>query len=143
MKILLAADGSAYTTRAAVWLVQSVGALAKAPEIHLLHVHAPIPYPGVVRVIGRKAIRDYQRDESRKALAVAEKVLRKAKLAHKSTWLVGDIAETVADYVARCRIDLVVMGSHGHSPWVGLALGSVATKLVSRLHAPILVVTPP
>jgi nucleotide-binding universal stress UspA family protein len=143
MKILLAADGSSYTTRAAVRLVQSVGELAKPPEIHVLHVHPPLPYPGIARAIGRKALREYQRNESHKALEVAEKVLGKAGIAYQSTWLVGDIADIVADYVKRCRIDLVVMGSHGHGALLGLALGSVATKLVSRLHTPILIVTPP
>ena len=141
MKILLAADGSRFTQRAAEWIVKSAGELARPPEIHVLHVHPPLPYPGVARVIGDQAIQDYQRDESRAALAVAESVLRKAGLAAESSWLVGEIAATVDDYVARHAIDLVLIGSHGHGAFLGLALGSVASKLVSRLTTPILVVT--
>ena len=143
MKILLAADGSEFTTRAAEWLAKACGQFAKPPEIHVLHVHAPLPYPGAATAIGDNAIYEYQRDESREALAVAERVLRKAGLAFESTWHVGEVAPTVAEYADRHAVDLVVIGSHGHGALMSLALGSVASKLVASVKVPLLVVTPP
>src|SRR5438874_3652970 len=46
---------------------------SEAPEIHVLHVHPPLPYPGAANVVGKKVIEDYQREESEAALAVTQK----------------------------------------------------------------------
>ena len=101
----------------------------------------PLPYPGAARVLGRKSIEDYQRDTSREALEVAEKVLGNAGIAYRSTWIVGDVAEEVARFVRKNAIDLVVCGSHGHGALANLAMGSVATRLIARVPAPVMVVT--
>lgn len=140
MKILLAVDGSEYSRRAADYVAQHASALKEAPEIHLLHVHPPLPYPGAVNVIGKAAVESYQRDESVQALAVTEKELAKSKIKAKASWTVGDVVEEVGRYVERNAIDLIVVGSHGRSAMTTLALGSVTLKLLASLKTPILVV---
>jgi nucleotide-binding universal stress UspA family protein len=79
MRILLAADGSDYTKRAARYLVEHQGWFKRPAEIHLLHVRPPLPYPGAAAVIGRKAIDKYEREESEAALRVAQKVIAAGK----------------------------------------------------------------
>ncbi len=140
MKILLAADGSRHTKLAAQHLVRHAGWYAVPPEIHVLHVRAPIPYPRAESIAGKSAVETYQREESQAALAVAESELRAAKVTLRSAWVVGDVAREIDRYVKANGIDLVVMGSHGHGAFVNLALGSVATKCIATLEVPVMIV---
>jgi nucleotide-binding universal stress UspA family protein len=140
MRILLAADGSDYTKRAARHLVEHQGWFKRPAQIHLLHVRPPLPYPGAAATVGRKAIQEYEREESRTALAVAQKVLDKAGVSYESAWRVGDAASTIADYAKANKIDLIVMGSHGHGALAGLALGSITTKVIAKGKTPVLIV---
>jgi nucleotide-binding universal stress UspA family protein len=141
MKILIAVDGSDYSKAAARSVARLTAAFYKPAQIELLHVHAPLPYPGVAAAVGRKAIGDYQRDTSQEALEVAEKELGKAGITYRSTWIVGDVAQEVARFVRKNGIDLVVCGSHGHGALANLAMGSVATRLIATVPAPVMVVT--
>lgn len=140
MKILLAADGSQYTRRAARYLAAHANLLKDVPEVHILHVRQPIPYPAAAAVVGNKAIEDYQRSEAEVALGVAQAELTAAGVNATSHFAVGDVAAETVSYVKKHGIDLVVMGSRGHGALAGLALGSVATKLICVLEVPVMVV---
>jgi nucleotide-binding universal stress UspA family protein len=140
MKILIAADGSKFTRAAARFVARQARQMKTTPDIHLLHVHAPLPYPGAAGTVGRQAVKSYQRDESRKALAVAEKELARARLDYTSSWVVGNAAEQIARYAKKQGVDVIVTGSHGHGALASLALGSVATRLVAISKVPVLIV---
>ena len=140
MKILLAADGSEHSRKAAKQLVKYAKFLAEAPEIHLLHVHASIPYKRAAAIVGKAAIEKYQREESEAALKVPEKELHKAKIAYSAHWMAGDVAQAIKEVGKRHHIDLVVMGSRGRGALEGLALGSVSMKVIATLDTPILIV---
>ena len=140
MKILLAADGSPYTRIAARHLASHLRWLAKPPEVHVVHVRPPIPYPGAAAAVGGAALEKYEREESLVALRVAEKELKAANVDHESSWSVGDVATELDRYVREHGIDLVVMGSHGHGALASLALGSVAMKCIATLEVPIVIV---
>jgi nucleotide-binding universal stress UspA family protein len=138
--ILLAADGSDFTRLAARYLATHLGWFAAAPEIHVLHVQPPLPYPRAAAVVGHEAVLQYQREASQAALEVAESPLREAGIAFRSNWRVGEVAEQIAEYVRENRIDFVVLGSHGHGAIASLALGSVAMRCVATLKVPVLIV---
>lgn len=140
MRILLAADGSDYTKRAASQLAKHLAWFAGKPEIHVLHVRPPLPYPGATAFAGKSAVEDYERAEAHAALKVAERVLDNAKIKYTAAWNVGDIAVEIDGYVHNHRIDLIVLGSHGHGALVGLALGSIATKVIATSAVPVLVI---
>jgi nucleotide-binding universal stress UspA family protein len=140
MKILLAADGSEHSRKAAKQLVKYARFLAEAPEVHLLHVHAPLPYKRAIAIVGKAAVQEYQREESEAALKVAEKELKKGGLEYSAHWMAGDVAKSIEEFVERHDIDLVVMGSHGHTAFRGLALGSVVTKVLATIDTPLLIV---
>jgi nucleotide-binding universal stress UspA family protein len=140
MKILLAADGSEYTRFSARYLGALVRELARPPEIHILNVHAPLPYPGAAAALPEGSAEKYHREECLKALAVAEKELTAAGVPFKSAGRVGTVVDEITAYAASEGIELIVMGSHGHSALVNLALGSVAMAVLKATKVPVLIV---
>lgn len=140
MKILLAADGSEFTRRAARHLARHIGWFAQPPEVHVLHVHPPVPYPGAAARAGKSAIADYLRTDSEAALAVAEKELRKAGIAFEASWCMGDVAREIGAFAKKHAIELIVMGSRGEGALSNLVLGSVTTKVLATVKTPLLIV---
>ena len=140
MNILLAADGSPFTARAARYLVGHLRDFRGVPAVHILHVHAPLPYAGASGVVGRETIERYHQEESEKALAVALKPLQKAGIKCTTSWVVGEVAREVAASVKRHKADLVVVGTHGSGGFLGTALGSTAMKIIAAAKVPVLVV---
>jgi nucleotide-binding universal stress UspA family protein len=140
MKILLAADGSEYTQRSARHLASHLQWFAQKPEVHVLHVHPPIPLAAAAAVVGKETIAAYQKEESEKSLAVATKELQAAGVPYKAHWRVGATVEEIAAFAAENGIELIVMGSHGHGALANVALGSVATKVIAATKVPVLIV---
>ena len=140
MRILLAADGSPYTQKAARYVAGHARALAKRPEILLLHVRPPLPYPSAAAYIGKKAIQQYESEEAKRVLKAASRPLQRAGIAAKAAWIVGDAAKEIARYAKAKKADLIVMGSRGHGALASLALGSVTMKVMAATRVPVLVV---
>lgn len=140
MNILLAADGSEYTKRAARYLAGYVADLKSKPTVHVLHVHAAMPYRGVASVVGKKAIEKYQAEECEKALAVARKELDNAGVDYEPAWTTGDVAEEVKEFARKHGIDLIVMGSHGHGAFTSFAVGSTGARILATCKVPVLIV---
>ena len=140
MRILLAADGSEYTRKAAAHLVTHLSWFRDPAELFVHTVRPPLPYPGAVAAIGTKAVEDYEREEAGKALDVATRELSAGGVRAKTSFSVGDVTQEIRDFVRANHIDLVVIGSRGHGALKNLALGSVATKLIASTDVPILVV---
>lgn len=57
-----------------------------------------------------------------------------------SVHLSFDVAATIHEYIDEAKIDLVVMGTHGHRNIERLMLGNVADKLVRHAECPVLTV---
>src|SRR4051812_25708015 len=140
MNILLAADGSEFTKRAAKYLVTYIADLAKAPTVHVLHVHGALPYGRASAVVGKKAVEKYQAEECEKALATARKELDKAGVDYDAHWVIGDVAEEVKAFVKKNDIDLIVIGSHGHGAFTSFAVGSTGSKILATCKTPVLIV---
>jgi nucleotide-binding universal stress UspA family protein len=135
----MAVDGSSYTTKAVQYLLAHLASF-QDNQLHLLHVKAPIP-PGRARaVLGTEAVDQYYKEESEQALAVAETLLKRQAIPFRSTYRVGDVAEEVQAYVGGNKIDMIVMGSHGHGAFKNLVMGSVATKVLAATTVPVLLV---
>lgn len=56
--------------------------------------------------------------------------------------LEGSVASAIAEYVKQHEVDLVTMTTHGRGPISRFWLGSVADRLVRKVHVPILLVRP-
>ena len=140
MKILIAVDGSPYSIKAVKHVIKHFNWFSGPPELHLLHVKLPLP-PGRARsFLGSDVVNDYYREESEEALAPSEKLLRKKDIPFHSGYKVGDVAQEIHAYVRKNKIDLIVMGSHGHGALSTLVMGSVATKVLALTETPVMIV---
>ena len=58
-------------------------------------------------------------------------------------FLEGDPATEIARYAQDANMDLIVMGTHGHSGLAHMLLGSVTEKVVRKSPCPVLTVRHP
>lgn len=139
MKMLLAADGSEYTKKAAAFLVTHERLAGPDDELVVLHVQAPVP-SRVKTMLGASAVRSYHSDESAKVLGPLERFLKRHKLNVRTTWVVGSPAAEVVRAARRERVHMIVMGTHGHGVIGRALMGSVAQKVVTECDIPVLLV---
>jgi nucleotide-binding universal stress UspA family protein len=140
MRILCAVDGSEYSYKAVDFLISKFDWFKETPELHLLYVHPAVPIGRATAVLGKAAIDNYYKEESEDVLLPLEDVLRKKAMPFTASYLVGEVAQQINLYTERHKIDMVVMGSHGHGSFKNLVLGSVATKVLSKSSVPVLLI---
>lgn len=140
MKILLAVDGSNYSIRAAQYLIDHLDWFKEKADLHLLHVHAPLP-PGRISVaVGEKALQQYYREDAEHELRPTLTLLEKNQIACQSGFRVGKVEAEINDYVSQHAIDLIAMGSHGRTGLTSIVMGSVANKILATAKVPVLIV---
>lgn len=140
MKILLPADGSACSLRAVDQLIAHIDCLREVPEIHLLHVHLPIPIGRVQAHVGKETLHAYYLEEGQQQLQAAQQKLDAAGRFHTTHIHVGQPAEVIGKMATELHCDLIVMGTHGRGPVAGLVMGSVATRVLHLAACPVLLV---
>lgn len=130
MKILLAVDGSPPSLRATTALLQHIQWFREPPEIHLLHVHPPIPIGFVKQHVSQDLIDSHYREEGETALAPARQQLDAARITYQIHLHVGDPAELIVKLARQFGCDLICIGTHGRGGVSGMVLGSVAHKVL-------------
>jgi nucleotide-binding universal stress UspA family protein len=137
MKILLPIDGSRYTRRMLSYIAAHDELLGSGHE-YLLYTSVPLLTSRAAEFFDRRTLDGYYKDE-------AERVLRAARtFAEKQGWKVrtafgaGHPAEAIANLARKEKVDLIVMGSHGHSALGNVVLGSVANGVLARCKVPTL-----
>ena len=88
----------------------------------------------------REIVDKYHSEEAEKVLAPISKFLLRHGINAKSSWKVGPAGRSIAKMAESGKFDLVVMGSHGHSAWTNLVMGSVATQVLANCKVPVLLV---
>jgi nucleotide-binding universal stress UspA family protein len=138
VRLLLPVDGSACALRA---LKHAAAHARPGVELHLVNVQPPMPLYGVVRAY----LRDSQYREAcdklaQEALGPAVRMLRRARVPHRSHVLFGETAATLADAARRLKCAGIVMGTRGLGAVGNLVLGSVATRVVHLARVPVTLV---
>jgi nucleotide-binding universal stress UspA family protein len=139
MKILLAADGSEYTKKAAAFLVANEKLAGPEDELLVLHVQSAVP-PRVKTMLGASAVRSYHDDEATKVLGPLERFLKRHKLNFRTMWVVGSPSVEVVRVAKEEKVQMIVMGTHGHGVFGRALMGSVAQSVVSECDIPVLLV---
>lgn len=137
--ILLPVDGSDNSVRA----VQRAIELSKETgdaKLLLVTAFAPIVSGNVKRFFSAEEIQAYYQEEGEKALAPAKAVLDAAGVEYESEVLVGPVAQTIADYAKKHKVDNIIMGTRGLGSITGMLLGSVTTKVLNLVDMPVLLV---
>lgn len=135
-KILLAADGSLHSLRAA----------EKAIEIAKLNPHS---FVDVVYVVDGKTSKEdvlhnwNQIDtetKRRKKMEMIEKKAQKDHVNYDVKIIRGEPGPTIVKFANDHQYDLVVIGSRGLNMMQEMVLGSVSHKVAKRVKCPVLIV---
>ena len=139
MKILLPVDGSEFTKRMLAYLAAHDELLGRGHDYTVFTVVTPLQ-SHAVRYLDPSVVDDYHREQ-------VETVFKPIRaFAAQQGWVVREVnavgfaAKAIADLADSEKIDLIVMGTHGHSALGNLVLGSVATGVLARTQVPVLLI---
>ena len=140
MKILLAVDGSAFTTKALDYVAANRGMFVEGHELILVHVCPGIP-GHVARHVSKDVVQDYYSEEQSKVIEPIKKLLAERNVSnYKVDQRHGHAPEEIIQSAADNGAGLIVMGTHGHGLFGRALMGSVATKVVAESKTAVLLV---
>lgn len=139
MNILLPVDGSDFTKRMLSYLAAHDELLGSGHEYTFFTAVAPVP-ANAARHLSRELLDDYYRGEADEALRPVRRFAEQHGWRIHTAHVAGHAADAIVQYAEAQKPDLIVMGTHGHSPLSGVILGSVATKVLARCKLPVLLI---
>lgn len=139
MKILFAADGSSFTLKALKFLVGNKNLLGSDNELLVLHVQDAISAQ-IERKLGSAEVTAYQEKQADAVLKPIKKYLEKHAINHRCVWVAGAAASQIIATSKRERVQMIVMGTHGHGLLSRMFMGSVAQRVLADSEIPTLLV---
>ena len=139
MKVALAIDGSSCSLRATRFLIGLISG-REGTEVHVVNVQPPIRYADLLPVETQQLVEQWSRKSGENATAAARELLATAAIPSDLHVVVGDPASAIVKLALELTCDLIVMGTRGMGAVAGLALGSVATKVVHLADTPVTLV---
>ena len=134
--ILLAADGSKNSLRAAYEAVKLAGATSDS----LIEVVYVIDFNKSKNEVLHASSTESLELERLAKLAPVEKVIKEADIKLQITLLKGTPGPEIIRYANEKKVDLVVIGSRGLNGLQEMVLGSVSHKVMKRVACPALIV---
>jgi nucleotide-binding universal stress UspA family protein len=114
-------------------------------ELHLLHIIPEVVYPiPDVSTAWALPVTDQQPEIDAATKRLQDEIGSEWSGRHRVVRMaeVGYPSESIVDYAKQHKIDLIVIGTHGHTGLSHLLLGSVAEKVVRLASCPVLTVHP-
>lgn len=134
--ILLAADGSKNSIRAAKEAVRLAGAMPDS----LIEVVYVIDFDKAKNeVLHANSVESLELERRAKLVSI-EKLIKEANVKVKITILKGTPGPEIVRYANEKSVDLVVIGSRGLNGFQEMVLGSVSHKVMKRVTCPALIV---
>jgi nucleotide-binding universal stress UspA family protein len=138
-RILVATDGSPAAAEAVAFGVEL--AAEHGSELFFVHV---VPALDVVPAYGfgalSAALPHEPSEHDRTMLVDAAAVAAEHGIVATTALLRGDTVDEVVAYADSHEIELIVVGSRGHSALAGVLLGSVSRAILSESKRPVLIV---
>lgn len=132
--ILLAADGSENSERAAMEAVKVASSASVVEIVYVISVDA-----AKIELLHAQSSESLFLERRRK-LANVERILRQANVKHQVTMLKGEPGPEIVRYANDQDVDLVIIGSRGLNSLQEMMLGSVSHKVMKRVKCPALIV---
>lgn len=139
MKALVAVDGSDHALHAARTLVD----LAKhcsGTRAHLLNVQPHVPYTAVLGGERQAQVERWTRERGEEALRGTCEMLASAGVPYEVEVVAADAALAIVRTAVDRQCDFILMGTRGMGALMGIALGSVAAKVVQLAELPVTLV---
>lgn len=136
MKILIAADGSAYTKRTFA-LTESRKWRGRNFFYTVLYVVPPMPMRAL-SVLSEADVKRYYEEEAEMVFEPIKKFIEKHRLRMRYVYKVGKAAETIAQTAVEGNFDLIIMGTQGENSLANRVMGSVVTGVMARCETPVL-----
>lgn len=135
-KILVAADGSDHSKRAAYEAVK----MAKANPDSFITLLYVIDYEKARNEILHSQSSDEVHFERRKHLVPLEEIFRTAGVPFETKTLHGTPGPTIVAHANETGYDVVFIGSRGLNALQEMVLGSVSHKVAKRVQSPVIIV---
>jgi nucleotide-binding universal stress UspA family protein len=139
MKVLIPVDGSDVTKRMLAYLTTHEGILGPKPQFVVFNVQMPLSLRAA-QAVGAEVLDSYHQAQSESVLDPVCKFLDRHNISYKAQWKIGTPAQEILKAADKQKVDMIVMGSHGHGAFGTLLLGSVTQKVLHNAKVPVLVV---
>lgn len=147
LSVGIAVDGSKYGREAIKYVLRHGELFGANPKLTLLHVvqdfgNLVMPeMPGITPPSFSPAEARALQDEAfESAVGPARKLLKKAGVTADEVCLRGNAGDELAAYAKKKKLDLMVMGSHGHGAFKAAIMGSVTTRFGATSNVTLLLV---
>lgn len=139
MKILLPVDGSEFTKRMLGTLAARNELLGPGHEYIAFTAITPIPVHAS-RFLDRQTLDSYYAERADEVLRPVQRFADQNGWTLRTAHAMGEPAAAIAALAEKEKPDLIVMGTHGHTALGNVLLGSVASGVIARCKAPVLLI---
>ncbi len=139
MKILIAVDGSDYTKHMLAYLAAHDKLFGTGHDYTVLNVSPPVP-PRATAMLDKELLENYYHDESEQVFKPIRSFFEQHGIKAEFRTEVGHAADTIARIAEQDKLDLLVMGSHGHGSLGSLVMGSVTNRVLAHCKTPVLLI---
>ena len=139
MKILIPADGSAYTKRMLAYLAAHDEWLGSKHDYTVFHGVLSLPHRAAA-FAEQELVREFYASDAEDVFRPIRAFFQQQGIAARFVHTVGHVADSIANLASDGKFDLIIMGSRGHGDIANLVLGSVTTKVLARSSVPVLLI---
>ncbi|MBG9812403.1 universal stress protein [Bacillus endophyticus] len=130
--ILLAADGSEHSKRAAAHAIQ----LAKLVPDAKVEIISVID----LSKVKTEVLHSELKQKRQQGLAEIENLFKQENVTYKLTIERGEPGPTIVSYANKHAFDMMIIGSRGLNALQGMVLGGVSHKVAKRVHCPVMII---
>ncbi|MDB5891358.1 MAG: universal stress protein UspA [Polaromonas sp.] len=139
MKILVPVDGSQYTQRMLDYIERHEELFGPSHQYTLCTVVPPVT-SRASSFLSHENVESYYQDEAATVLRPLQAFIEQPGWSVKAMHLVGSPAAAIAELAGKEGFDLIVMGTHGHTVFGSVVMGSVTTGVIGRCKLPVLLI---